>query len=186
MHWFPFYTKEWTASVAHMSAAQRGMYLSMLIYQWDNGTVPDCPDQCARIAGATSMGKSDWAVVRDKFHADQDRLVNHKLEDVRREQQDRHDNASRRGKRGASALHGRSKHGSSTGQALAQAQPKHGSSMAEACQSESESESESEERLAITVRPTRRTPVESPKPDNLTVLRSMAAADREGGREEFQ
>jgi hypothetical protein len=58
--------------------------------------------------------------------------------------------------------------------------------MAQACQSDSESESESEEPLAITVRPTRKTPVESPKSDNLTVLRSMAAADREGGREEFQ
>jgi len=67
MHWFPLYTKEWAASVGHMSAAQRGIYISLLVFQWDNGSVPDCMEQCARIAGAMQMQEGDWLIIRDKF-----------------------------------------------------------------------------------------------------------------------
>lgn len=173
MHWFPFYAKDWSASVAHMSATQRGIYLSLLVYQWDNGTVPDCPEQCSRIAGAHPMHDMDWSVVREKFHAEHGRLVNHKLEDVRQEQQTKQEAASERGKRAAAARHGCKRNASAV-----QAQS---SSTSQACQSESESESESDTPV-LTVRPTRRTPVGDPPPDNLGALRALVAAERKGGR----
>jgi uncharacterized protein YdaU (DUF1376 family) len=177
MHWFPFYTKDWSASVAHMSAAQRGVYLSLLIYQWDNGTVPDCPEQCSRIAGAHPMHDMDWAVVRAKFHVEHGRLVNHKLEDVRQEQRTKQEAASERGKRAAAARHGCKR--------TADAMPEQSLSRRQVCQSESESESESDtepDTPVLTVRPTRRAPVGDPPPDNLGALRALAAAERKGGR----
>lgn len=177
MHWFPFYTKEWTASVGHMSATQRGVYLSMLVYQWDNGTVPDCPKQCSRIAGAQPLHDDDWAVVREKFHAEHGRLVNHKLEDVRQEQQTRQEAASERARRAANARH----HAPGNARALRDADVKQASGMPHGCQSESKSESESDTPV-VTVRPTRGTPVGDPPPDNLGALRALHAAERKGGR----
>ena len=74
--WFPFYAADWTLSVIGMSAVQRGIYISLLAYQWANGHAPAEREQCARIAGAHPMQEDDWLAVRAKFHIDGDRMVN--------------------------------------------------------------------------------------------------------------
>lgn len=67
---FLFYVQEWRSSrsVQRMTFAQRGMYLEMLIEQWDKGCLPDCPLACAEVLGGTEVEWSEaWATLRRKF-----------------------------------------------------------------------------------------------------------------------
>lgn len=93
--WFPFYAADWTLSVIGMNATQRGIYISLLAYQWANGHAPAEREQCARIAGAHPMQDEDWDAVRGKFHLDGDRMVNLRLEECRGVCKSRSDNAKR-------------------------------------------------------------------------------------------
>lgn len=67
---FQFYVKEWRSSraILRMSFAQRGMYLEMLLEQWENLTLPDDPvDVAGIIGGAVAEWKRAWPVLRRKF-----------------------------------------------------------------------------------------------------------------------
>jgi len=86
----------WTLSVIGMNATQRGIYISLLAYQWANGHAPAMREQCARIAGAEQMQDADWDAVRAKFAlVDSDRMVNARLEECRGICKSRSDNAKR-------------------------------------------------------------------------------------------
>jgi len=145
MHWFPLYTKEWAASVGHMSAAQRGIYISLLVFQWDNGSVPDCIEQCARIAGAMQMQEGDWLIIRDKFkRSDEDgRLRNAKLESVRSTQVEKAEAVSNNAKRAAAARYKRPEPCARTAPAMPTQCASNARALPTQCHSESESESES-------------------------------------------
>jgi uncharacterized protein YdaU (DUF1376 family) len=145
MHWFPLYTKEWAASVGHMSAAQRGIYISLLVFQWDNGSVPDCMEQCARIAGAMQMQECDWLIIRDKFKlSDEDgRLRNAKLESVRSTQVEKAEAVSNNARRAAAARHKRPEPCARTAHAMPTQCASNARALPTQCHSESESESES-------------------------------------------
>jgi uncharacterized protein YdaU (DUF1376 family) len=145
MHWFPLYTKEWAASVGHMSAAQRGIYISLLVFQWDNGSVPDCMEQCARIAGAMQMQEGDWLIIRDKFkRTDEDgRLRNAKLESVRSTQVEKAEAVSNNAKRAAAARYKRPEPCARTAHAMPTQCASNARALPTQCHSESESESES-------------------------------------------
>ena len=144
MHWFPLYTKEWAASVGHMSAAQRGIYISLLVFQWDNGSVPDCMEQCARIAGAMQMQEGDWLIIRDKFkRSDEDgRLRNAKLESVRSTQVEKAEAVSNNARRAAAARHKRPEPCARTAPAMPTQCASNARALPTQCHSESESESE--------------------------------------------
>jgi uncharacterized protein YdaU (DUF1376 family) len=145
MHWFPLYTKEWAASVGHMSAAQRGIYISLLVFQWDNGSVPDCMEQCARIAGAMQMQEGDWLIIRDKFKRSDDdgRLRNAKLESVRSTQVEKAEAVSNNAKRAAAARYKRPEPCARTAPAMPTQCASNARALPTQCHSESESESES-------------------------------------------
>jgi len=67
---FQFYVKEWRSSrpVMRMTFAQRGMYLEMLIEQWENLSLPDSPTECAvLIGGSVEEWVSAWPVLRARF-----------------------------------------------------------------------------------------------------------------------
>lgn len=98
---FQFYVKEWRSSraIQRMTFAQRGMYLEMLLEQWENFSLPDNPAAVAELIGGTvDEWTASWPVLRRKFverHArprpDQSpddpelrRIANVKLEAVRR------------------------------------------------------------------------------------------------------
>lgn len=103
---FQFYVKEWRSSraVQRMTFAQRGMYLEMLIEQWDKGSLPDDPAACADLLGGTvEEWTAAWPALRRKFvdrrarqrgdddapiptdHDASRRIINLRLEKVRRE-----------------------------------------------------------------------------------------------------
>jgi hypothetical protein len=74
---FQFYIDDYRGSraVQRMTYAQRGMYLEMLIEQWDKGAVPDCPRACADLLGGVpEPGRTiedewiaHWPILRRKF-----------------------------------------------------------------------------------------------------------------------
>lgn len=68
-----------------MSFAQRGMYLELLLEQWESGVVPDDPDACASLLGGKpSQWRSNWNVLRSKFDVSRSGFIrNRRLETER-------------------------------------------------------------------------------------------------------
>jgi hypothetical protein len=105
-----------------MNYAQRGMYIEMLIEQWDKGSLPDCPHTCAEILGGTDEEwVANWPVLRRKFmdrrnkvRADHEldvptdydphrRIVNLRLEQYRRSLRSLKNSRAEAGKKGGHA-----------------------------------------------------------------------------------
>jgi hypothetical protein len=97
---FQFYVKEWRSSraVMRMSFAVRGMYLEMLLEQWEHFSLPDDPIEVAHLLGGTEQEWIDaWPQLRRKFvdrraqardevaDVNRKRIINLRLEKVRSE-----------------------------------------------------------------------------------------------------
>ena len=70
-----------------MTFAERGMYLEMLLEQWESFTLPDSPEECAELIGGTAEEwRGAWAALRRKFVSDTPGLIyNLRLERARKE-----------------------------------------------------------------------------------------------------
>jgi uncharacterized protein YdaU (DUF1376 family) len=105
---FQFYPNDWRGSrrVQAMSFKERGMYFEMLIEQWDKGSVPASMADLARLLGGT---EGDWTRAWPKLsacfttRARDGRLVNAKLETVRRAREKFRKAQAASGLRGAEA-----------------------------------------------------------------------------------
>src|SRR5262252_470300 len=53
----PLYVADYLADTAHLSAAQSGAYLHLIMHYWQHGGLPDDDDKLARIA---RMRIEDW------------------------------------------------------------------------------------------------------------------------------
>ena len=87
---FQFYVKDWRSSrsVQRMSFKERGMYLEMLLEQWDEGSLPDdAAAVCQIIGGMLSDWQKAWATLRPNFLPTDGRLVNQRLEQERDKQE---------------------------------------------------------------------------------------------------
>jgi uncharacterized protein YdaU (DUF1376 family) len=79
---FPFYVKDWLAGTRHLTFTQKGAYIDLLAWSWDNGPLPFRVDQLAHILGtnATQM-RNVWAVLsRKHFTKTRIGFVNRRLE----------------------------------------------------------------------------------------------------------
>lgn len=86
---FQFYIRDWRSSrkVQAMSFGERGMYLEMLIEQWDKGAAPSSAAACAlALGGAESAWVRAWTALSPCFISRKrdGLLVNAKLEAIRR------------------------------------------------------------------------------------------------------
>lgn len=59
--WMPLYVAEYRADTAHLSAAQHGAYLLLIMSYWSTGGLPDDDGQLARIA---CMTPAEWKRTR--------------------------------------------------------------------------------------------------------------------------
>lgn len=105
---FLFYVKDWASSrrVQAMSYDERGRYLEMLIEQWQTGSLPATPEDIAALFGDTEAGwKRAWPQLSPCFskRLRDGRLVNPKLEAVRRERHRYQKSQAASGLRGARA-----------------------------------------------------------------------------------
>ncbi len=87
---FQFYVRDWRSSrkVQVMSFKERGMYLEMLIEQWDKGAAPSSPKACALAFGGTDgEWERSWAALSACFSPRKrdGLLINAKLETIRRD-----------------------------------------------------------------------------------------------------
>jgi uncharacterized protein YdaU (DUF1376 family) len=77
----PLLVKDWIAATVHWTDAERGAYMSLLVFQWVNQNVPPDVSQLGRIMGTPpDQFESRWAVVGQKFDGDAKGLFNNRLE----------------------------------------------------------------------------------------------------------
>ena len=100
---FQFYPRDWLASssVRRMTLAERGAYIDLLAYAWQDGGFPDDDAEIARMLQvSTSVWRKLARRVRPRFEVQDGRLINARLECVRAEQaayRERRANAGRSG-----------------------------------------------------------------------------------------
>lgn len=77
----PLFCRDFLMSTIGWTAAQRGHYLTLLMVQWDAGSLPPEVDDLERISGGVSEA---WNLLEDKFPVDRDGLRrNKRLEEHR-------------------------------------------------------------------------------------------------------
>jgi uncharacterized protein YdaU (DUF1376 family) len=90
---FSFYGRDFLAATAGWTAAERGHYLTLLIVQWEQGSVPGDLERLELVSPGISKA---WAVLEDKFPAGADgRRQNLRLEHERARAAERSEKASR-------------------------------------------------------------------------------------------
>jgi uncharacterized protein YdaU (DUF1376 family) len=116
--WFKFYPADYTrdGAVTEMSHAERGLYIDMLCWSWENGPLPNDHARLERIFGIVGEDFAPlWAAVRPCFEGGHE-LVNPRLEQERAEAEARIERA----KKGGQA---RAKQSPSTAQAEPKQEP---------------------------------------------------------------
>lgn len=106
--WFPLDAKQWLVGTAGMTKAEKGVFIDLLCYQWENGSLSSIPNrlpiECA----------DEWATLQSKFtEITSGELVNPKLHKIRLEKESILDKQVEGGKKGA-----RSRYGSPSGKAI--------------------------------------------------------------------
>ncbi len=61
-HWLPLYCGDYLADTGHLTTAEHGAYLLLLMHQWRAGSIPDDDNQLARITRASIP---EWKRMRD-------------------------------------------------------------------------------------------------------------------------
>lgn len=64
--WMPLYVGDYRRDTAHLSAAQHGAYLLLIMHYWQQGGLPDDDEQLARVA---SMTLPEWKKNRPVIRA---------------------------------------------------------------------------------------------------------------------
>jgi uncharacterized protein YdaU (DUF1376 family) len=105
---FQFYPKDFLSdeNQAVMTCEQAGAFIRLLCHAWNEGSIPDDAEKCARLAAATVKGFSErvWPAVRVCFTATTDgRLVHRRLEKERIKQDEFRAAAARAGKLSAAS-----------------------------------------------------------------------------------
>lgn len=130
--WMPLYIGDYLADTGHLSAAEHGAYLLLIMHYWRNGSIPTAIEQQARVV---RMTPADWAVMRETiasfFDADwKHGRIEHELTRAR----DKMDKRSRAGKAGAIARYNRTaENGQSDAGVMANAHQTHANEVASAC-----------------------------------------------------
>jgi hypothetical protein len=89
--WFPFFGRDFLAATTGWTAEERGHYLTLLIVQWEQGSLPDDSKRLELISPGL---KGSWKTVSDKFPIWKDgRRRNTRLEHERSKSHDRSERA---------------------------------------------------------------------------------------------
>jgi uncharacterized protein YdaU (DUF1376 family) len=103
--WMPFYVADWLVGTAMLSPAEKGIYIDLLAFQWDNGSIPgDDVRALARVARCDlAEMEAAWPALRPKFtRSDSGGWCNARLE-AERVAGDRLDQRNARGGRARAA-----------------------------------------------------------------------------------
>jgi uncharacterized protein YdaU (DUF1376 family) len=101
---FQFYPKDFMAGTATMSLQEVGAYMRLLCYAWDTGSIPNEPDERARICVCSKAQERElWKKVGKKFSLQDDALINERMEEERKKQSEYRRRQSDKGKASAAA-----------------------------------------------------------------------------------
>lgn len=94
---FPFYAQDFLTGVMHFSMEERGMYITLLAYQWAHGKIPK--KRLGFILGSDWVNA--WVAVGEKFiDVDEDFVANLRLEEEREKRARFKEKQVENGKRG--------------------------------------------------------------------------------------
>lgn len=149
--WFQFYYQDFLVGVSSLSMAETGAYITLLCFQWTNGSVPDDAAQRARLLRCSKrQAVAVWNGIRSKFEQGDDGAWRNLRLEAEREKQAQHRTNGAKGGFARSRGHSRPPSQDLAGgkpepsQKLAETKPESSQALAESYPSESESESESE------------------------------------------
>tara|TARA_R110002051_G_scaffold323216_1_gene416084 strand:- start:1009 stop:1881 length:873 start_codon:yes stop_codon:yes gene_type:complete len=100
---FQFYAGDFLSDlkVASMNMEERGVYITLLAYSWLEDGLPDNPEKLARLCGNPESWESSWLTVGECFFlADDGKLYNSKMEEIREELISYKNKMSNAGKKG--------------------------------------------------------------------------------------
>lgn len=87
---FLFYSKDWLIDTAEFEPAEKGVYIDLLAHQHVNGSLPVEIRKLAKLARLSEDEFiSIWENIKFKFNQMDDRLVNHKLNQIIEQNNDR-------------------------------------------------------------------------------------------------
>lgn len=110
--WFPCYAQSLLTdeNVRMMNNTEFGIYWKLICYCWIEGSIPADINKIARLIGEDSSAMAElWLAIKDCFISDENhvgRLVNPRLEDVKKEQTARNKERAESGRRGAKSRWG--------------------------------------------------------------------------------
>tara|TARA_R110002110_G_scaffold119373_4_gene293895 strand:+ start:1937 stop:2935 length:999 start_codon:yes stop_codon:yes gene_type:complete len=90
-------------NVRLMSMAQRGMYTTLLLHEWIEGSLPTDIQQLMRLCDNHPEFDSDWSAIKHCFYEKDGRNYNKRLEKERSKMNEYRDRKSNSGKMGAKA-----------------------------------------------------------------------------------
>jgi len=114
---FQFYPKDYQAdeNVRLMSPAERGWYVDLMCFEWIEGSIPDDPDELARLVGAQpTQFRKAWERIGPCFKKKprvEGRLIHPRLAHERNVQRKRREKLSSAGRKGAEKVWGNSAQG---------------------------------------------------------------------------
>ncbi|HEX8522937.1 MAG TPA: DUF1376 domain-containing protein [Tepidisphaeraceae bacterium] len=126
---FQFYVSDFLSdeNVMLMGPAERGVYITLLCFCWQEGSIPSDLKKLARLCGIDSQGIAElWPGVQPCFvkaNDSADRLINLRLEEERQKQAEYRQKMSDAGKAGAKARYDKGK--GNDGQAIAKPRQGH-------------------------------------------------------------
>lgn len=106
---FKFYTKDWLSdfNVRCMDPAERGIYVDLLAFDWEEDGIPADPDRLAKVTGTDADAMRDaWETLADRFipHPTKEGLVtNRRLASERQEIKDAQQKRSEAARKAARA-----------------------------------------------------------------------------------
>jgi uncharacterized protein YdaU (DUF1376 family) len=102
---FQFYARDFEMGTAEFTIEEVGIYIRLLCFEWDNGTLPNNTKKLAGIARCPlDTFNQAWEAVKEKFVSNgSDRLINERMEEVRKIQDEYRQKQSESGKKGIEA-----------------------------------------------------------------------------------
>jgi hypothetical protein len=87
---FLFYSKDWITGTAGLMPEEKGVYIDLLAYQHQNGSLPLEPERLARMVGLSLPDFNKiWVALSPHFDQSENRTVNRKLNLVMQERADK-------------------------------------------------------------------------------------------------
>lgn len=78
--WMPFYVADYLADTMHLSAAEHGAYLMLILHYWRNGPIPNDPERLANISRLGNAWSNASSTLLAFFEQRDGMLIHHRID----------------------------------------------------------------------------------------------------------